>query len=304
MNVTLITLISVGVLAVAIAAYAILADRERRRVVDRASGMAGITTARLPVTSARAPSSVGAWLLDHAPQGWSSSAGQLKDKLTQAGYDGPSAPLMFATFRLGLLLLLPLIVATLGPQRTFQQLLLYTGGAIVVAWLLPVGWLDRQVRLRQTRIRRALPDALDLLVVCVEAGTSLDAAILRVARESQLTAPDLARELMIVNRKTNAGVVREEALRGLANRTGVAELRALVSSMIQSEKWGTSIANVLRVNAEALRRQRRQLAEQEAQKAPLKMIFPLVAMILPALFIIIMGPAVMKVMKIFAAVSH
>jgi tight adherence protein C len=140
------------------------------------------------------------------------------------------------------------------------------------------------------------------MVVCVEAGVSLDAAILRVAREVRLVHTDLAHELHVVNRLTNAGVPRETALRGLWQRTGVEDIRALVSSLIQSEKWGTSVATVLRVAAETLRRKRKQYAEKKAKQAPLKMTFPLLFFILPALFIVIMGPAVATIIKEFGKV--
>ena len=167
-----------------------------------------------------------------------------------------------------------------------------------------MGMLDRLIRQRQERIRRSVPDALDLMVVCVEAGVSLDAAILRVSREIRLAHTDLAHELAVVNRKTNAGIPRDGALRGLWQRTGVEELRTLVSSMIQSEKWGTSIATVLRVAAETLRRKRRQTAEKKAKQAPLKMTFPLVLFILPALFIVIMGPALVQVINEFGKIGQ
>jgi tight adherence protein C len=147
-----------------------------------------------------------------------------------------------------------------------------------------------------------VPDALDLLVVCVEAGTSLDAAILRVAKDLRLAHPDLAHELAVVNRLTNAGMARDEALRGLWKRTGVLDIRALVSSLIQSEKWGTSIATVLRVSAETLRRKRRQDAEKRAKMAPLKMTFPLLFFILPALFAVILGPAVVQIIQEFSKI--
>lgn len=182
--------------------------------------------------------------------------------------------------------------------------LVYMGISIFCAYIIPVGFLDRLVRQRQERIRRSVPDALDLLVVCVEAGISLDAAILRVAREIRLAHTDLAHELAVVNRKTNAGIPRDAALRGLWQRTGVEEIRALVSSMIQSEKWGTSVATVLRVSAETLRRKRRQVAEKKAKQAPLKMTFPLVLFILPALFIVIMGPALVQVITEFGKIGQ
>ena len=182
--------------------------------------------------------------------------------------------------------------------------LVYMGGAVFAAFMIPAGFLDRLVRQRQERIRRSIPDALDLMVVCVEAGISLDAAILRVAREVRLAHVDLAHELTVVNRKMNAGIPRDVALRGLWQRTGVEEIRSLVSSMIQSEKWGTSVATVLRVAAETLRRKRRQAAEKKAKQAPLKMTIPLVLFILPSLFIVIMGPAFVQVVQEFGKIGQ
>jgi tight adherence protein C len=125
-----------------------------------------------------------------------------------------------------------------------------------------------------------------------------------VAKELSFTYPDLSRELLVVNRKTNAGVTREEAIRGLWSRTGVEDLRSLSTSLIQTEKWGTSITKVLRVAAVTLRRKRRQHAEKRVALAPVKMTFPLVTMILPALFIIILGPAVLQVISSLAAAAR
>jgi tight adherence protein C len=172
---------------------------------------------------------------------------------------------------------------------------MYVGLAAAVGVLGPPAVLDRIVQRRQARLRRAVPDALDLLVVCVEAGVSLDAAILRVARDLNVTHPELAGELAMVNRKVNAGMPREQALQGLWTRTGLDELRGLVASMVQSERWGTSIAKVLRVNAETLRRVRKQAAEKKAAQASLKMMGPMVIFMLPALFIVLLGPAMMRI---------
>jgi tight adherence protein C len=163
----------------------------------------------------------------------------------------------------------------------------------------PPAVLDRLVQRRQARLRRAVPDALDLLVVCVEAGVSLDAAILRVARDLSVAHPDLAGELAMVNRKVNAGMSREQALQGIWVRTGLDELRGLVGSMVQSERWGTSIAKVLRVNAETLRRVRKQKAEKKAAQAALKMMGPMVLFLLPALFVVLLGPAFMRISAAF-----
>ncbi len=187
----------------------------------------------------------------------------------------------------------------LPPATIFQGFVIGVSAAFF-GLLLPVLYLTRTVRKRRERIRRSLPDALDLLVVCVEAGISLDAALLRVAKDMVYVHPELSRELLIVNRKTNAGVTREAALRGLWDRTGVEEVRSLVSSLIQSEKWGTSSSRVLRVSAETLRRKRRFAAEKKAATAPLKMLIPMALLIFPALFVVILGPAVMQIVGAFS----
>jgi len=228
---------------------------------------------------------------------------QSQEKLVQAGFDTPTAPATYFFSRVVSFVILPVLAIAFGPRTSFFVYVLSIGFAVFAGWIIPMGFLDRLVRQRQEKIRRSVPDALDLMVVCVEAGVSLDAAILRVAREIRLAHTDLAHELSVVNRKTNAGIPRDAALRSLWQRTGVEELRTLVSSMIQSEKWGTSIATVLRVSADTLRRKRRQVAEKKAKQAPLKMTFPLVLFILPALFIVIMGPALVQVITEFGKIG-
>jgi tight adherence protein C len=198
------------------------------------------------------------------------------------------------------LVLFPVVSLALFTPNTIFQTFVIAVAAALIGLILPVGYLLRAKRVRQDRIRRSLPDALDLLVVCVEAGISLDAALLRVAKDMVYVHPDLSRELLIVNRKTNAGVTREVALRGLWDRTGVEEIRTLVSSLIQSERWGTSSSRVLRISAETLRRKRRQHAEKKAATAPIKMIIPMALLIFPALFVVILGPAVMKIVGTFS----
>jgi tight adherence protein C len=200
------------------------------------------------------------------------------------------------------MVLVPVLAMIIVPRTEFVLFILALLISVFLGMISPVALLDRMVRLRQERITKSVPDALDLLVVCVEAGTSLDAAILRVAKDLRLVHPDLAHELAVVNRLTNAGMARDEALRGLWKRTGVLDIRTLVSSLIQSEKWGTSIATVLRVSAETLRRKRRQTAERKAKMAPLKMTFPLLFFILPALFAVILGPAVVQIINEFSRI--
>jgi tight adherence protein C len=227
---------------------------------------------------------------------------ELQNKLIQAGFESSTAPAVYFLVRTSSMVMFPLLAILLIPRTQFLLFVLTIAFGVFLGLIFPMAMLDRLVRLRQDRIKKSVPDALDLLVVCVEAGTSLDAAILRVAKELRLAHPDLSHELAVVNRLTNAGMPRDEALRGLWKRTGVLDIRALVSSLIQSEKWGTSIATVLRVAAETLRRKRRQDAEKRAKMAPLKMTFPLLFFILPALFAVILGPAVVQIIQEFGKI--
>ena len=301
MNTTLVLALLIGFAALVVAGIASVELLRRRRVVSRATG------AQAPGSGATLlrPEGASRTRFDAVLERLSDQRGAdqaLSAKLTQAGYDSSTAAAVYFLFRISSLVMLPLVTVLIMPRENFRLYVLSLLVASVVGFIFPVAVLDRTVRLRQERIRRSVPDALDLLVVCVEAGVSLDAAVLRVARELRLVHTDLAHELAVVNRLTNAGVTREQALRGLWQRTGVEDIRALVSSLIQSEKWGTSIATVLRVAAETLRRKRRQAAEKKAKQAPLKMTFPLLFFILPALFIVIMGPAVAQVIKEFSKV--
>jgi tight adherence protein C len=213
--------------------------------------------------------------------------------LVQAGFESPAAGPIYASIRILSALFIPGAMFAWGPRDSSTMLLLSATVAIGLGLIAPPAILERLRRLRQERIRRSIPDSLDLLLVCVEAGVSLDAAILRVGREMVMLHPELSNEFLLMNRRMNAGLRREDALTGLFQRTGVEELRALAANMIQSERWGTSIAKVLRVYSETLRRKRRQAAEKKAAVAATKMIFPLAMFILPALFAVIGGPAVL-----------
>lgn len=295
MTIALLFLIALGVTSLAVAAYTFVIDRRRQGLVERALGVTDAEVSRRSALLgvAKKKERRASSLLRQIPTGLEHS--KFAAKLTYAGYDGEMAPAVFAAARLVTLIILPTVVALSLVRAPMPLLMALVPGTAIVAWILPIAVLERFARRRQERIRHALPDSLDLLVVCVEAGISLDAAILRVARELSLTYPDLASELLVVNRKTNAGITREEAIRGLWTRTGVEDLRSLSTSLVQTEKWGTSITKVLRVAAATLRRKRRQHAEKRVALAPVKMTFPLVALILPALFVIILGPAMLQV---------
>jgi tight adherence protein C len=299
----LLALIALIVFAVAAAAHSLVRDRERREILDRAGAQASDSPILLKDAAEGVGSRLAKWLASKAPKSWSSPK-NAQDKLLHAGYEHAAAPIVFMAARIAAALLLPAIAIVLVPRRSA---LLFVGTvilAIFIGWVLPQAYIDNRARSRQEKLRRAIPDSLDLLVVCVEAGVSLDAAIMRVAREMALLHPDLANELLVVHRRVNAGVSREQALHGLWDRTGVEDLRGLAANMIQCEKWGTSIATVLRVYAESLRRKRKQLAEKRAATAPLKMTFPLALFIFPAIFVVLLGPAMMKIGEMFKGIAH
>ncbi|HYN80370.1 MAG TPA: type II secretion system F family protein [Gemmatimonadaceae bacterium] len=301
MAIFLIGLIWVSIGGIALAFYLWRREQSRRDVLERVIGTTDVPSARhkILLPSAKAdPDSLKGRVLSKAPSVWAKDAG-IQQLLIHAGYDSPQAPLVYSLLRLVAIVVFPLVTLAAFPEASGFQRIMYLILAGFVGLLLPVWYLHRTVRLHQTKIRRSLPDALDLLVVCVEAGISLDAAILRVAKDMMLVHPELARELLIVNRKSNAGVRREEALRGMWDRTGVEEIRTLVSSLIQSEKWGTSNSRVLRISSDTLRRQRRQSAERRAATAPTKMVIPLALLIFPALFVVIMGPAALNIIAGF-----
>lgn len=302
MPILLVVLIVVGVAGLAIAAYLFLQDRSRQEIVQRAMG--GTEAGEMTQKILRGPGrnleeTLAGRMLKRAPSVWSNNT-TIQHQLVQAGFDSPSAPLIYSMARVVALVVLPLVAFVLMRDSTFFKATMVVVVAAIFGLLLPVYYLARAVRVRQERIRRSLPDALDLLVVCVEAGISLDAAILRVAKDLIFVHPDLSKELLVVNRKTNAGVTREDALRGLWDRTGVEEIRTLVTSLIQSEKWGASSSRVLRVSSETLRRKRRHAAEKRAATAPIKMVIPLALLIFPALFVVIMGPAVLNIIAGFS----
>lgn len=301
-SVMLFGLIILGVGGVAVALWLQLRESSRREVVERALGTSHNPDLRRAVKrglGSDQENSLRTRMLKKAPSVWSQSA-SVQVRLVQAGYDSPVAPFAYSMMRLVVLFLFPIVTLLVLPQTSFMKYVVGLGGAVVVGLMLPPFVLLRLVAMRQEKIRRSLPDALDLLVVCVEAGISLDAAVLRVAKDLTYVHPALAEELMVVSRKTNAGMTREDALRGLWDRTGVEEVRGLVASLVQSEKWGASSTRVLRVSAETLRRKRRQTAERKAATAPLKMIVPMALFIFPALFVVILGPAVLQIVTGFS----
>lgn len=168
--------------------------------------------------------------------------------------------------------------------------------ALGLGLLLPDFWLGNRIKARQTNLHLGLPDALDLIVICVEAGLGMDRAILRTAEELRLSQPAIADELGLVSVEQRAGRARADAWKNFGERTGVESIRALASILVQADKFGTSIGATLRVHSETLRTRRRQDAEEQAARTTVKLIFPLVLFIFPSLFVVTLGPSMILIM--------
>lgn len=230
----------------------------------------------------------------------------LRSDLTRAGFRGRNATTWYWIWRI--LGALALGAVGFWMQRNFikegaLEVLLPVGG-VLGGFALPYYIVQRRVALRREKIQKSLPNVLDLIIVCVEAGLSLNAAIQRIAKEMRYTYPELAGELSILNQEFFLGVGRAEAFRNLALRTGVDELRSLATVLMQSDRLGTSIAEVLRVQAEIMRTKRRQRAMEDAQKMPIKLLFPLIFFIFPALLVVILGPAALTLYRSLTDVAR
>ena len=221
--------------------------------------------------------------------------GKLKARLVAAGYRGGEALPVFIGLRLGCGLLAFGVMST--PLFGKPSVLLALGAA-ALGYLLPGMALGRMAQRRQHRIRLSLADALDLMVVSVEAGLGLDQALQRVGDELAFAHKDLSDELRLVNLELRAGKARPDALRNLADRTGVDDLSSLAAMLIQTDKFGTSVAQSLRVYSDTLRTKRRQRAEEAAAKTGVKMVFPLVFCIFPAIWVVTIGPAAIKFVQV------
>ena len=305
MSPLLLLMIVVIVVALGLAGWSVYASQRHAAVLERADARLDATapTARIVLSDPTATRSarVGGWLTRILPEGL--IAESASEPLVRAGFDNPSAPVLYAGARVVSALLLPALALVFMPRDSLLMMVFTLGIGVALGLGGPPAIISRLITLRQDKIRKSIPDTLDLLLVCVEAGVSLDAAVLRVGREMAMLHPEFAGELLVINRKTNAGVRREDALHGLYERTGLEELRTLASSMIQSERWGTSIGRVLRVYSETLRRKRRQKAERRAAVVAGKMVVPLALLILPALFIVIGGPMVIGIAPLLNVLS-
>jgi tight adherence protein C len=224
-----------------------------------------------------------------------SETSKLRARLVCAGYRGSEALPVFVGIRFGFALLAFGVMST---PIFFRPNVLLALGAAALGYLLPGMVLGRMAKKRQHRIRLSLADALDLMVVSVEAGLGMDQALQRVGEELAFAHKDLSDELRLVNLELRSGRARAEALRNLADRTGVDDLSSLAAMLIQTDKFGTSVAQSLRVHSETLRTKRRQRAEEAAAKTGVKMVFPLVFCIFPAIWVVTIGPAAIKFVQV------
>jgi tight adherence protein C len=227
----------------------------------------------------------------------------LRTGLVRAGYRRAEAVMVFLGSKIVCAVAVPVIwftttvFAGLSPSEMAPWIPLWA----IFGFYFPTMFIAMRQRQRHASIQGALPDALDLMVVCVEAGLGISAAMQRVAGEIRIASRDLSRELNLVHSEMQAGVSRADALRNLARRTGVDEVYLLVAMLVQTDRLGTSVADTLRTHAESMRVRRRQRAEEMARKASIKLAFPLVFLILPALLVVILGPAAIQLMKALKA---
>ena len=232
----------------------------------------------------------------------SARMGAIARQIAEAGYRYENAVAVYLGLRVMATLVFMLLGAYLAGflQDPLIRPLVIVAFALL-GWMLPFILLKRKIRARKKALARGLADALDLMVVCVEAGLGVNQALMRVAEEMDRVSPEIADELTMVTLEMRAGTPREEALRNLAERTGNEDVRSWVNMMVQTDKFGTSIADSLRIHSDTLRTKRQQRAEEEAAKLTVKMLIPLVLFVFPSIFIVILGPAFLSLSEFFGS---
>jgi len=226
---------------------------------------------------------------------------QVRQFLLQAGYVDPNSVAIYWAARVFLAAGLVAAALTLLPlvgTNAIQMLMavVWLGG---IGWVGPVFYVRSKLKARQKDLQKAMPDMLDMLVVCVEAGLGLNQAFVRVADEIDHVSVVMSEQLALVNLEMRAGTPRDEALKNLADRTGLTDMKSLVSMLVQTDRFGTSVADALRVHADTMRTKRRQRAEEAAAKTTIKLVFPLVLFVFPAMFVVVLGPSVIAIYRMF-----
>jgi tight adherence protein C len=269
-----------------------------RAVIERVTGQLAAPVEKMPVHPSLVFRDMVARLGAALPVG-AKGTGRLERRLIRAGYRRPQTVRVVYGAKLLLGLALPLLAWALVSRFAWgiDTQIMIVAGAAIVGYSAPGYFVTFQGRRRQHRIRRGLPDALDLLVICVESGLGLDQAIMQAAKELELAQPDISREFAMVNHELRTGTRRADALRNLAARTAVDELKKLVAVLIQADRFGTGIAQSLRMHADYMRVQARQIAEEKAAKVGVKLVFPIFFCILPTLFVVTVGPMAVRLVR-------
>ncbi|MDR1989046.1 MAG: type II secretion system F family protein [Acidobacteriaceae bacterium] len=221
--------------------------------------------------------------------------GRIQKRLTRAGYPRPAAVVYFLSAQIILPVVLGLLTLLVVGIRDGW---IYALVAAAIGYVAPGVFLNRQTTQRKKRITNGLADALDLLVVCVEAGSGLDQAVVKASEEMNIVHPDIAYELRLVTTEMRAGKPRIEAFKNFADRTGVEDVRSFVAMLVQTDRFGTSISQALRTQADTIRTKRRQRAEERAGKVSVKLVFPLALCLFPALYVICFGPVVVRIWRV------
>jgi tight adherence protein C len=266
----------------------------RRKLAPAGTSSAGV--GRLDVRLTDAPTTLEQRLRRIVPKS-PKQMSRLRRMLATAGYHSTLAATIYAASEL--LLPVALALAVFLVRGLSRGGSLFVAIAAAVGYFLPSLWLSRKTAARQKQISNGLPDALDLFIVCIEAGSSIDQAILKSSEELAISYPALAEELTFVINETRAGKPRVEAFKNFAARTKVDDVRALSAMLVQTDRFGTSVAQALRTHAETARTKRRQRAEERAGKIGVKLVFPLVFCLFPALYVVILGPAVIQYIRVF-----
>lgn len=298
-------------LAVILLGSALYVYLDRREVVEgwrrRAQGYIESQEAEKPAGNISDAARVQLQVLLEWFAKWNQPSNAAEEKATRrllitAGYRSSKAPVFFIGSKL-LLAVTMVVLFTMVPVKLLgfpstTTMLLYYVCLAACGYYAPTVWLKRVIADRQNALQRAIPDALDLMVVCVEAGLGLDQAIARVGQEVSQAHPALGDELNILSQELRTGVQRQAALRNLAHRTDLEEVRNLVALLVQTDRFGTSIGQALRVHADSMRTTRRLKAEELAAKLPVKLLFPLIFFIFPSMFIVTIGPACIRIIKV------
>ena len=314
MDISPIFLGILAILSLSMIIYPLLPQKEdkRRKVIDRLQNRARSTAKKDSKTTQRKTGAAKSLFARAAPALSKPSMPQteqarsnLRMKLANAGFRGQQTPAAFLASKtaVGVALTLLGLGGAFALRLSGRNVLGLTAFAGAVGLMLPNLWLALAIKSRKEKVNHGMPDSLDLMVVTIEAGLGLDAAMQRVSDEMKPVHPELAEELILTTMETQMGLSRAEALHNLALRTDIPEMKSLTAILIQAERFGTSVAQAVRTHADSMRVKRSQQAEERAAKTAVKLILPLILFIFPALFVVLAGPAMMKLFETLTTVS-